>query len=271
MWKWYTTRMTPDYWLRQTHDEPLFPELLWSRPEHKQFAGKLAVIGGNLHGFAAPAEAYGESMRAGVGLTRVLLPEAVKRLVGSLFETIEFAPSNMSGSFSQKALAEWLNLAMWSDGVLLAGDLGRNSETAIVLEKFIMKYRGTLIITKDAADYAIPLTNTILNRPGTSWVVSMAQLQKLGIQAGTTHAITLDMDLLRLVEALHILTSEHPCTIVTKHHDTLYVAHEGRVSTTKLRTDMPIWRVKIAAHTAVWHIQNPTKPFEAATCAMLAP
>jgi hypothetical protein len=261
--------MTPDYWHRQTIDKPLFSELLWSRPENKQFAGKLTVIGGNLHGFAAPAEAYGESFQAGVGLTRVLLPEAVKKLVGPLFETVEFAPSNPSGSFSQKALEQWLSLATWSDGVLLAGDLGRNSETAIVLEKFINKYHGRLIITKDAADYAIPLASTMFDRPDTTWVVSMAQLQKLAIQAGSIQAVTLNMDLLRLVDVLHTLTTDHAFTIVTKHHDTLYTAHGGRVSTTKLHTDMPVWRVKVAAHVAVWQIQNPSKPFEAATTAVL--
>jgi hypothetical protein len=262
--------MTPDYWLRQTHDKPLFPELQWSRPENKQFAGKLAVIGGNLHGFAAPAEAYGESMKAGVGLTRVLLPEAVKKLVGPLLDAVEFAPSNPSGSFSQRALAEWLGLATWSDGVLLAGDLGRNSETAIVLEKFIAKYQGTLVITKDAADYAIPLAGNTLDRSNTTWVISMAQLQKLGMQAGTTQPFTLNMDLLRLVEALRSLTQLHPLSVITKHHDTIYVANGGEVSTTKLRTDMPIWRVKVAAHAAVWQIQNPSKIFEALTTAIVS-
>lgn len=260
--------MNPDYWQKQAPDKPLFSELMWSRPENKQYAGKLAVIGGNLHGFAAPAEAYGESLRAGVGVTRVLLPEAVKKLVGPLFESVEFAPSNPSGSFAQRSLAEWLYLAGWADGVLLAGDLGRNSETAIVLEKCIAKYQGNLIITKDAADYAISLPGATLDRPNTTFVIAMAQLQKLGTQASMTQAITLDMDLLRLIDALHTLTETHPISIITKHHDTLYVASEGKVSTTKLKTDMPIWRVKTAAHAAVWQIQNPSKVFEALTTAV---
>lgn len=260
--------MNPDYWLKQAPGTPLFSELLWSRPENKQFAGKLAVIGGNLHGFAAPAEAYGQSLKAGIGVTRVLLPEAVKKLVGPFFESVEFAPSNPSGSFSQRSLAEWLYLAEWADGVLLAGDLGRNSETAIVLEKFIAKYQGNLIITKDAADYAIALPEATITRPNTTFVVAMAQLQKLGIQAGLTQAITLDMGLLRLVEALHTLTEQHPISIITKHHDTLYVAADGIVSTTKLTNDLPIWRVRIAAHASVWQIQNPSKVFEALTTAV---
>src|SRR6185369_8603868 len=135
----YNRSMDRDYWLRQEAGKPLFPELEWSRPENRSQAGKLLIIGGNLHGFAAPAEAYAEATKAGIGTARVLLPDAVQKIVGRFLENGEFAPSTPSGSFSQKALNEWLIHSSWADGVLLAGDLGRNSETAIVLEKFLGK------------------------------------------------------------------------------------------------------------------------------------
>jgi ADP-dependent NAD(P)H-hydrate dehydratase / NAD(P)H-hydrate epimerase len=260
--------MAPEYWLKQETGKPAFSELLWSRPQNKQFAGKLAVIGGNLHGFAAPGEAYGVSLKTGVGVARVLLPDAVKKLVGPILEDVEFAASNPSGSFNQQALAEWLSLANWADGVLLAGDLGRNSETAIVLEKFIGKYPGSLTITKDAADYAISIAPSILNRADTTLVISMAQLRKLFMVASSTQAIRLSMGLLQLVEALHTFTEGRPVAIVTKHHDILYTAYEGRVSTTQLTADIPVWRVKAAAIASVWQLQNPGKTFEALTTAV---
>ena len=40
------------------------------------------------------------------------------------------------------ALAPLLDLAQWADGVLLAGDIGRNSETTVLLETFMSKYHG---------------------------------------------------------------------------------------------------------------------------------
>src|SRR5690606_2345051 len=64
---WSRAMGSTDYWRRQTPGEPLFPDVLWSRPEQKTTAGKLLVIGGNLHAFAAPAEAYNEAEKAGVG------------------------------------------------------------------------------------------------------------------------------------------------------------------------------------------------------------
>ncbi|MGC1176527.1 MAG: hypothetical protein WA843_00490, partial [Candidatus Saccharimonadales bacterium] len=71
--------MDHTYWHKQTAARPLFPDLLWSRPEHKAHAGKLLIVGGNAHGFAAPAEAYSQSQRAGVGVARALLPQPVKK------------------------------------------------------------------------------------------------------------------------------------------------------------------------------------------------
>src|SRR5438034_11126943 len=109
--------MERDYWLRQEAGKPLFPELEWSQPENRTQAGKLLIIGGNLHGFAAPAEAYAEAVKAGIGTARVLLPDALQKTVGRVLENGAFASSTpASGSFSQKALGERLTDAAWADG-----------------------------------------------------------------------------------------------------------------------------------------------------------
>ncbi len=258
-----------DYWHKQTKSKPLFPELIWSRPENKRSRGKLAIIGGNSFGFASVAGAYQAASQAGVGTARVLLPEAVKKVVGPVIAEGEFAPSNPSGSFGQKALAEFLDLAGWADGVLIAGELGRNSETAILLEKFAAKFSGALTITKDGVDYFTTNPETILKRPNTTLVLSLAQLQKLLISAKFIKPVTFDMDLIRLVEVLHDFTTENDVEIVVKHLENIFVAVNGNVSTTKLEEEKPVWRVETAAKTAVWRLQNPDKPFEALTTSLV--
>jgi ADP-dependent NAD(P)H-hydrate dehydratase / NAD(P)H-hydrate epimerase len=261
--------MDNSYWHKQTEDQPLFPDMLWSRPENRMHAGKLLVVGGNAQGFAAPAEAFAESGKAGIGVARVILPDALQKTVGKVFAAGEYAPSTPSGSFAQNALAELLGDSAWADGVLLAGDLGRNSETAILLEKFAGKYRGQLTITKDAADYFVGIPKSVLMRPDTTLVISLAQLQKLGVSAHFPTAFTFGMDLLHLVEALHDFTVQHTCNIVVKHLDTIIVAANGQVSTTKLKQDKEIWRVQTAAHVATWWLQNSSKTFEALTTGVL--
>lgn len=260
------------FWLKQTKDKPLYPELIWSKPEHKQAKGKLLIIGGHAHGFSAPGEAYRVAEEAGAGVIRTLLPDALRRMFvhfhGPSLET-EFAASNPSGSFSQTAISEWLHQSLWADEVLLAGDIGRNSETAIVFEKFLQKTSAAVTITKDAVDYFIPLVNSLADRKDTTLVLSMAQLQKLGIAAHFEHAFKVGMDVLRLTEALHTFTERYSLEIVVKHLDTVFVAVDGKVSSTKLTEHNDTWRVSTAAKCCVWRMQNPNKPFEALTTSII--
>jgi len=255
-------------WIKQESGKPYFGDLLWARPENKLYAGKLLIVGGNLHGFAAPAEAYQHAAKAGAGTIRVLLPDAVRKIVGMILDVGEFAPSTPSGSFSQKALLDWLECATWADAVLIAGDMGRNSETAILMEKFLTKSSGPVTLAKDAVNYVITTPSLVLERPDTTLVLSMAQLQKLGVASGWTTPITFAMDLLRLITTLQEFTATHAVRLVVKQHNTIIVAVGGMVSTTKLQTPKEIWRVETAAHTAVWNMQNPAKPFEALSVAV---
>lgn len=261
--------MDHTYWLKQSSDKPLFPELIWSRPQNRAQAGKLLVVGGNLHAFAAPAEAFAEAETAGAGTVRVILPDAAKKIVGPVLEHVEYAPSTPSGSFGRQALSELLEMSHWADGVLVAGDLGRNSETAILLEKFAVKFKGQLTLTKDAVDYVVSSPEIVSGRENTLLVLSFAQLQKLASGLGFEKAFTFDMDMLRLAGALHDFTKKLPIYIVVRHLDQTHVAASGKVASTKLQAGEDVWRVATAARAAVWWLQNPSKPFESITTSFI--
>lgn len=254
------------FWLKQTPEKPLYPDMLWSRPETKKTAGKLLVVGGHSQLFTAPAEAYSQSVSAGVGLTRVVLPHHVKSLLPSTFSEMEFAPSTPSGSFSRQALAELLDAASWADGVLLAGDFGKNSETAILLEQFIQKYQGQLTLAQDAVDYFI-ISEQLCLRKNTVIVADFLQLQKLAIAAKLETAITTKLDFLHFIDALREFTTKCPIGIEINHLETSFVAYAGRVSSTKPASDAS--DVALAAHAAVWWLQNPNKLFEALTTSLV--
>ncbi|MEK7600325.1 MAG: hypothetical protein AAB462_04805 [Patescibacteria group bacterium] len=254
--------MDRTFWHKQTPEKPLFPDLQWSRPQTKAQSGKLLIVGGNAHGFSAAAEAYGAATKAGIGTARVLLPDSLQKTVGRVFAAGEYAPSTPSGSFSQQALAEVLDASAWADGTLLAGNLGRNSETAILLEKFVAKYAGILSLTGDAADYFIKSPSHLLSRKNTLLVLSFEQLQKLATNAHFTTAFTSNMDFLHLVDGLHEFTQDNQVSIVVKHLETVFVTVGGQVSTTKQPTTAN------AAQATVWLIQNPSKPFETITASL---
>ena len=260
--------MSNTYFYKQG-DKPLFEDLVWSRPENRRHAGKLLIIGGNLHGFSAAALAYQEAVKAGIGTGKILLPDALRRTVGYILENGEYAPSTPSGSFSKKALATMLDSAQWADAILLAGDLGRNSETATTVEAFCAKTNLPLVETKDAVDYFYSAPQSLFNRPSTTLVVSLSQLQKLASKAKLEHAVTFAMNQQQLVDWLHDFTKEHLANIVVYHDEQIFVAVNGKVSATKVG-EQKSWRVRTAAHSAVWLLQNPQKPFEALTTAVLA-
>ena len=258
--------MSYTYWRKQADDTPLFPNTLWSRPESKAGAGRLAIIGGNSFAIGAPGLAYNEADQSGAGVIRVIMPQSVKKNVSVLLPDADFAPSNPSGSFAKAALAVFMDSVYWSDHVLLAGDFGRNSESAVLLETFVQKYDGPLTITQDAVDYFKALPELILNRKQTLIVLSLAQLQKLFINAAIMTPITYGMSTQQLIEALHELTTKYSALVVVKHHDVLYTAYKGQVTTTKNTHES--WRVLTAAKASVFYMQNKEKPLEAVTTSL---
>ena len=258
--------MNHEFWVKQG-SEPLFPDMLWSRPENRAQAGKLLIVGGNVHGFTAPAAAYRAAEAAGIGTARVILPQSLEKTVSKVFPEASYAPSTSSGGFGQAALADIYDQAQWADGVLLAGDLGRNSETIVMVDTLLEKYEGTVVAVQDASDIITADPITALHRPHTTVICSLQQLQRLGTSAHFPRAFTSDMGLVKLVETLQEFTKRYTVNVVICHEGHCVVAANGRLSTTK--TDRLDTRpVQTAASAATWLIQNPARPFEALTTSL---
>lgn len=256
------------YWHRQEADKPLFPDIEWSKPEQRSQAGRLGIIGGNKLGFAGVAEAYSAALSAGVGEVRVLLPDVLRKTIPTTITDTVFGMSTPSGSLSKDATIEMQTLGGWAQQVLLIGDAGRNSETAIAYEHFLQDYTGQLTITRDAVDLIKNSTRLIVERPNTLLVVSFAQLQKLFQGVYYPKILTFSMHLASLVEALHKFTITYPTSIMVLHKDYLIVAHSGEVTTTEWQNPMAIWRGTVATKAAAYWLWNPSKPLEAATASV---
>lgn len=256
-------------WLKQTKQQPLYPDLLWSRPERRDQAGKLVIVGGNQYGFSAVGTAFAAASTAGIGVSRVLLPNKLKSTVSAVFPEAEFVPSTPSGSFARSGLADWLEAASWGDAVLLAGDFGHNSETALLVEAFWEKYSGTLTLCQDAIEYVLARPTSVVNRPSTTLVLSMGQLQKLVRGLHGVTAVTQAMGLPELASWTEQFTREHALSLVTRHLDHIVVAYRGNVSTTPDTLGQAPWRVQVAAMASVWGLQHPSQVFEATTSAVI--
>jgi hypothetical protein len=261
--------MDHPYWHKQTAGKPLFPDIEWAKPEQRSQRGRLGIIGGNKLGFMGVAESYSAALQIGTGEVRVLLPDVLKKSIPNSMTDIVYGSTNPSGSLSKDALTEMNAIGDWSTGVLLIGDAGRNSETAILYENFIRDYLGLLIITRDAIDLIKNSSSTLVDRPNTLIIASFAQLQKLFQAVYYPKVLTFSMQLTNLIEALHKFTISYPISIAVLHKDVLLVASSGEVTSTSWSDPMEIWRGKTAANAAVYWMWNPSKLLESVTASLL--
>lgn len=245
-----------DYWKRQTTQAPLYPDVEWNKPERRDQAGSLGIIGGNKLGFIAAAESYQTALDTGVGKVRVLVPDVLRKTIPSSMTDVMFGASNPSGGLAAGARDEMNVLGAWASGVLLIGDAGRNAETAVLYEEFIANYDGQLTVTRDAIDLVKNNPSLIVERPDTMIVASFSQLQKLFQGVYYPKILTFSMQLAQLVEALHKFTITYPCAVVTLHQDTLIIAHSGDIITQPWDNAMAIWRGSVATRAAAYWLWN---------------
>lgn len=253
------------YWQKQALGQPLFPDIEWSRPEQRSQAGRLGIIGGNKLGFAGVAEAYDTAVKAEVGEVRVLLPDVLKKALSHSVTDAVYGATNPSGSLARDALTDMKALGEWATGIIMVGDAGRNSETAIVYEDFLGDYKGSLTITRDAVDLIKNASQSLVERPDTLLVVSFAQLQKLFQAVYYPKVLTFSMQLTSFVEALHKFTISYPVSIVVLHKDQLLSASGGEVSSTPWDNPMAIWRGRVATRSAVYWLWNKQQVFQSVT------
>ncbi len=257
--------MLDDTWQKQG-SQSLFPELEWNKPERRNQAGKLLIVGGDMHNLVAPASTFEAVKKIGIGDVKIVLPSKAKRfLPKDMLSQFIFLPSTATGEFSLDGENELLEQAAWADSILLPGDSGRNSQTAILFQNLLTAYVERIIITRDALDTMSSSPTEMLQRPRTTLIASFAQLQKLIKNYGDTTPLAYSMDLVKLVESLQKFTSHTMADIVTLHLDQIIVASGGKVSTTKLIKpvdESTKWRLTTASHAACYQTWNPKKPFE---------
>ncbi len=262
--------MEHTYWRRQLPGKPLFPDIEWSKPERRDQAGKLLIVGGNKLGFSAVAEGYQTALGTGVGQVKVLLPDCLKKSVPSTLLDVMFAACTPSGGLSKEALPELNAASEWADGVLLVGDAGRNAETALAYEDFIRNYSGSITVTRDAIDLVKNDPALLVERPDTLLVASFAQVQKLFSGVYYPKVLTFGMQLMQLVETLHKFTITYPCVVMTLHQDTIIIAHGGEVVTQPWLEPMAIWRGTVATNAAAYWLWNKPNPLQAITSSIVA-
>ncbi len=254
--------MDNTFLFHQEIGKPIFSDLIWGRPQTRHNAGKLALVGGSSQGFNSVSEAYASAIKSGVGIIHMLLPDSLKKVVSQLLPESDFASSTKTGSFSSKALPNFLDLDRWSDGVLISGDLGHNSETAILIERYLEKSQSLLTLSGDCINIASETPAPLLTNKKLTLAMDMGQLQRFLSIIRYPMAAKHQMTFFQLAELLHALSQSYPWALITSHESQFFVAHNGKVSVTPANNQ---GLISACASATVWRLQQPSKPFEALT------
>jgi hypothetical protein len=249
---------------RQTADAPLFPDLLWARPERKKQAGKLLIIGGSVHGFASIIKAYEYALQAGIGEVKVVLPEGVKRFVGPALDAL-YAEQLDNGSFSHKALVEIRPYLGWANSVLLPGELTNNAETTLLIEDVLRVAQTPIVIAGDVIEAVTKtLGETLPAKPMV--VADFRQLQRLAYTHSGKQPLLSTSTLDQQTVIMQTLVRKLELGVLIRYDDgqVLVVAGEA-ASITPSTANL----LQYAANAAVVVAQFPGRLFEATTTAAI--
>lgn len=253
-----------EFWLKQV-SEPLYPEVIWSKPEQKKVAGKLLVLGGHLHGFDAVGKAYQAASESGAGEVKVALPDKLKKVLGKTLTDAVYLPSTTSGNLSEEGLNDAKHYAQWSAATLLIQP-GDNSESTLLITRLLSAAPDHRFILGDGMVQTLSADiSTVRSQSRRLWVLSFSGLQKLAQLIENEMGFRSDMGLRPLVLALKSVQADIGQPIVTIYEDTIIVAASGKITTTK-RPSQPD-PAMLAGTMAVWWMQQPDKTLQALTSA----
>ena len=180
-----------------------------------------------------------------------------------------FAPTTPAGTLAKSSTLTQQN----ADAVLLIGDLSKNAETAEAMSALCRAYAGPLVIARDSLDLLTTNVSSLVMRPHTTLVASLAQLQKLFRALYYPKMLLLTAPLMSVVEALHKFTLSYPVTLLTMHEGQILTAAGGEVVSTPLGdtnySPLGLWNGELATRVVAYQIFCPEQELAATTAAIL--
>lgn len=255
--------MATTAWKSQSPAAPLFPDLLWSRPERTDQAGKLLIVGGSNQGFASVVRSAELAKQAGAGEVKVLLPKSVEKHLGHSAELL-YSDATSSGSFSADAVKETKSYVDWANGLFVAGELSRNAETSIFVEQLVAIDKPTVLVG-DAVDILIG-NKSLKKRSGLVGVTNFKQLQQMVKAEPLTSALLSQSTLEQRVGlARDLIDKSFYEILVLSDEDSYLVVSDQIASLTQSSKSM----FEFAVGASVLSMQFPDKIFEAVSTAVI--
>ncbi|HRV76077.1 MAG: hypothetical protein H6799_03675 [Candidatus Nomurabacteria bacterium] len=232
----------------------LSSKLSWEKPERKDQAGSIVILGGVSLKLKEVDTIFKSANKAGIGNIQTLVPESLARvfkreeqlLTGLIFD-------NYYGltDVGQKLLLE--ELAM-SDGLILA-DIGSSSATEYKLALAISKTYKPVVITDSAINLVLHYPDEILNNEKISLVINFKNLQKIIkiSDVKLTKPLLSSSSFNQITEVLSILDKHIQANIVL-HDENRIIATEDNFYYSQKTNELSL---EVAALLLCWQIWTP--------------
>ncbi len=244
--------------LRQDKD-PLFPNLLWTRPVGGRFAGRLLLVGGHSQEFNAIQNVYAAAEAAEIGECRVVLPDSLRKFLPG--ESFTFVPSTHAGSIAKDSTAQIVSLVEDADAVAIGASLSSNSETATVIESILTKAAKPAIVFDEAFDL-MKFHPQLLVGHNRMVIATMPDLFKLAKYL-KLHINIKESSLIGKIDIIKTLAHETGAQFLV-YGPELIVAAGQQISVTPWQ---PVPATVVFGVASVIWLQNLRKPFEGLTTA----
>lgn len=239
----------------------IYKDIEWSQPDNPSQMGSCLIIGGSLQDIIAPHYAYNKLVRYFLSTT-VLMPESVKKFVGSKNKDIVFINSNPSGSFSLKSIDIVHSYLSEARIAIICGSIGKNSETAILMER-IVNYDTLKVICGDSLELFKINTKSLLNNESNILVGDFRQIRTI-LNNGQVKTVHLYKDsLFETVNKLKISTNGIKAFFVLITDNYIFIAQDGKVKFFKKNKVNKDMNLEIACLTCEWSVNNKDRLFEA--------
>ena len=252
-------------WQKQTLDSPLYEDIIWAKPENKRLSGRFLIVGGNTHEFASSAQIFESLKKAGGNNIFLALPDVLKKIINNLDLSVSYLPSNPSGSIALNAVAELIDLDKDSDIVILAQDLGKNSETTLCMDHFLNKNESLICLTSENIDLIENIDN--LNYKKMLLVTNFSDLQKLLIKKFNVLIKSSDEYFVTL-NKLHDFNVKVPLNLICIHEENIIVVAEEKISTTNIAIQPQALIEKLSAFGSFYLVNNQSRIYQALTSAV---
>jgi NAD(P)H-hydrate repair Nnr-like enzyme with NAD(P)H-hydrate dehydratase domain len=247
--------VNPEF-IRQT-DNALFPQILYNRPVTRSGAGRLLIPGGHSSEISQPTALFHLCVASGAGECIVALPDTLVKILAGAPSTT-FVGSSPSGSLGRAALGRLLELSVDMDAVTLGVSLSSNSETSILIERFVAETVRPVIAVDEAIALLTPNPQALIAKPENLLILTMAQVFKLADQLGVPIQIRPGGGLMNKLEIIAAVAKQVSASMLIYGTETIIASPGEPLIVTPTNYQLGLYPVVYYARASVFWLQNPT-------------